>query len=147
MVMVEYGLFILLYLATLVAPAGKTKIQLSISKDGQKQVLFLEKSSKKMSPNETLWILTAQGDTQKMEIVINNAKNEMKVSDLTSDPIKITEFLKIPKDAAKTQAFQPSDAMLKEKHTPVMLQRTGNKVQMKQTKGWMETFQNVEVSW
>jgi hypothetical protein len=116
-------------------------------KDGQKQVLLLEKSPKKVSSNETLWILSGEGDSQKMQMLVNTAKHEMKVSDLTSEPIRVTEFVKVPKNASSANAFQPSDAMLKEKHTPITLKKGGNKVQIKQEKGWLDVFQNIEISW
>lgn len=147
--MVEYGLFVLLYLATLIVPSNKDKITFTIEKDNRKETFFLERTKEKFSADEIFWVLSVKNDTSKEKLLINPKKHEIKspMMGMEGEPIRITEYIKIPKDASKANAIQPSDALLKEKHTPIILKRVGNKVQLKQQKGWMETFKNVEISW
>ncbi|MCU0439395.1 MAG: hypothetical protein MUC49_16000 [Raineya sp.] len=149
MVMVEYGFFILLYLATLVVPAGKNKITFIVEKDNKKEIFFLERTNEKFTTDEVFWILSSNRDSSKEKLLINPKKHEIKspMMGMEGEPIRMTDYLKIPKNASKAKTFEPSDALLKEKHTPIILKKTGNKVQLKQEKGWLAEFKSIEISW
>jgi len=145
--MVEYGFFVLLYLATLVAPSNQNKIQLVLEKNGKKETLYLERLPRKTAMGEEHWEIGIAGETQKEKVLVNKNKHEIMLLSMSEEPIRVSEFLKVPKNYGKAKAFLPSDAMLKEKHTPVTLKRGTKNVELQQSKGWLENYKTVKVTW
>ena len=141
--MLGYGLFVLIYLALQLAPE-QGYVELSYSRDQTPTKMILQKQKNVLSGVE-VWKLSEKGES--ILLSIDKNKHEVSSEIIGSTPIRVTDFVKIPKNTNKIRSFDPSEAMLKEKHTSIIIARGNKRVTLKQKTGWLESLENLQISW
>lgn len=140
--MLNYGLIITLFLATQYIPLDK-KGTLTFTKDGEVQSLqfFYNKTGNN-------WIVELPQSKEQMAFKINQANYTID-GEILSGEQSMTNYIKFPqkpnwKTITQLEIIKQADD---DDSTPILISKEGNKVLLKQEKGFLAVIGAIEISW
>ncbi|WP_026999802.1 hypothetical protein [Eisenibacter elegans] len=144
--MINYGLFVLLFLACRLAPDNTQEIWIYFEENNKSQTVILQRQTE--APNS--WVGFPQKNPRDVLDFSLDFQTESLISEqLQKEPIAINDFLQLAgqEDWGKIREVMPVMQDRSAMSNPIKINRKGKKITLSQTTGLLSQFEKLSIQY